>query len=371
MGQAETADKKYIEIAERLKSEILAGKYRVGDKIPTIRELSKLYGANPQTVNKATAYLASLGYLKPRQGLGSFVAEPPEKPSRVQGIWMLVDKHRSKLLANLDEVSNYHAKDIYLSYLLEMSRRNLSAGFLVYERDAVSVPKVFRKEAEAVAGFIVQGTLPEAYLQYLAQERIPTVFINRPVPPQYRNKGRFGAVLIDNGPLQQMTNYLMSLGHSRILYLISSEFEENEVFEERYRLVHSSMEAWGMGASRLEVFRYSPMGPESMERFRQKVQEGFSAGIGYNDTSALGVYSLAHACGISIPENFSIAGFDDIMAARTAVPPLTTVHVNRARLSTRAIQILDTLTASSEPASLEEVLPSELIIRRSVMVRKA
>jgi DNA-binding LacI/PurR family transcriptional regulator len=146
------------------------------------------------------------------------------------------------------------------------------------------------------------------------------------------------------------------------------EFEENEVFKERYHLVESTASAWGKNASIIEVFRYSLGEAESIRSFQEKVEEGFSAGIGYNDTSALGVYALANACGYDIPSDISIAGFDDIMAAKTAIPPLTTIRVNRSLLTSKAIELLDELMKSNDPVRLSEILPTELVIRRSVIV---
>jgi len=368
MNAYKDINKKYIEIAEQLRSEILFGKYRVGEKIPTIRELAVKFHVNPQTVNKATAYLASLGYLEPRQGRGSIVTYPESGSSTRNGIWMLIDRNRSRLLTNLDEVSNYHAKDIYLTYLLIMSRRGLPSGFIVYDRETSEVSEDFLDRIGSVSGFVAQGRLPEAYIRILEKENIPTVFINRPVPPG--KYGRFGSILIDNSLIQQLVNYIISLGHRKILYLLSDEFEENEVFQERYHLVESAVSAWGKNASKVEIFRYSIDDLQSIQSFQEKVQEGFSAGIGYNDTSALGAYSLANACGYKIPSDLSIAGFDDIMAAKTAIPPLTTIRVNRSVLTNKAIELLDELVKSSEFVRISDVLPTEIVIRRSVMVKE-
>lgn len=44
------------------------------------------------------------------------------------------------------------------------------------------------------------------------------------------------------------------------------------------------------------------------------------------DIVALGVYTAANDCGIKIPAQLSIAGFDDIALGRFAKPALTTVH---------------------------------------------
>ena len=52
---------------------------------------------------------------------------------------------------------------------------------------------------------------------------------------------------------------------------------------------------------------------------------GVTAVIGVNDMTALGVLSAARALGVRVPEDCSVCGFDNIFAARTAFPALTTV----------------------------------------------
>ena len=47
--------------------------------------------------------------------------------------------------------------------------------------------------------------------------------------------------------------------------------------------------------------------------------------IGVNDMTALGVLSAARALGVRVPEDCSVCGFDNIFAALTAFPSLTTV----------------------------------------------
>ena len=44
-----------------------------------------------------------------------------------------------------------------------------------------------------------------------------------------------------------------------------------------------------------------------------------------SDTQAFGIYDAAHQLGLSIPEDLSVTGFDDINSARHLGPPLTTI----------------------------------------------
>ena len=58
-----------------------------------------------------------------------------------------------------------------------------------------------------------------------------------------------------------------------------------------------------------------------------------------SDTQAFGIYDAAHQLGLSIPEDLSVTGFDDINSARHLGPPLTTMRqplaeMTRATLAT-------------------------------------
>jgi GntR family phosphonate transport system transcriptional regulator len=68
-------------IAATLESEIAAGHYRAGDKLPTEAELSSRFGVNRHTVRHALGDMAERGILRARRGAGVFVeTEPTEYP---------------------------------------------------------------------------------------------------------------------------------------------------------------------------------------------------------------------------------------------------------------------------------------------------
>ncbi len=63
----------YIEIAETLKKDILAGIYPVGTQIPTENELEVKFSVSKITVRKAIEILANEGYLEKKSGKGTTV----------------------------------------------------------------------------------------------------------------------------------------------------------------------------------------------------------------------------------------------------------------------------------------------------------
>ncbi len=62
-----------IQLAERLKREILRGKYPLGSQFPTVRQLAFEVSVNPNTVQKALMSLEGEGLLESRGTVGRFV----------------------------------------------------------------------------------------------------------------------------------------------------------------------------------------------------------------------------------------------------------------------------------------------------------
>jgi len=355
------ADKKYIVIADKIRTDIKNGVYAAAGRIPSIRELAKRYGANPQTVNKATAYLESSGFLEPRRGAGSMVRTPAAVNGRSGKVLMLIDRRRSQLLSDLNDLANYHGKDIYLSYLMEASARNLGSGFVVFDRDEPPSAE-FTAAVNEASAFLVQGTLPDSWFACLIEADLPSVVINRHVAP---GAGRIGSILIPEGQIREMVNYLASLGHTKFIYALSDRFDQTVLFDTRLRILRDAATSWGVPGDGVEVFVYSDVPGKDSGRLASLVSAGYTAAIGFNDVSAVGLYGLASRASLSIPRDLSVTGFDDIVLAQLAIPPLTTIRVDRQHLVRRAFELLDTLALREESCRIEEEIGTSMVIRQS------
>ena len=69
----------YVQMADRLCDEILAGKYQDDDRIPSVREYSVLLEVNTNTAVKAYDELARANIIYNRRGLGYFVTPGAKK----------------------------------------------------------------------------------------------------------------------------------------------------------------------------------------------------------------------------------------------------------------------------------------------------
>lgn len=65
----------YLQIVERIELEIVSGKYKPGDKIPSVRELAVEAGVNPNTMQKAMVELERDGLVHSERTSGRFITE--------------------------------------------------------------------------------------------------------------------------------------------------------------------------------------------------------------------------------------------------------------------------------------------------------
>jgi len=83
-----------------------------------------------------------------------------------------------------------------------------------------------------------------------------------------------------------------------------------------------------------------------------------------NDRMALGVLQYAREHGLRVPQDLSVVGFDDIPAAATSFPPLTTIRQPSVKMGHEAVKLLFKLLEGGSSSS-RVVVSTELVVRAS------
>ena len=84
-----------------------------------------------------------------------------------------------------------------------------------------------------------------------------------------------------------------------------------------------------------------------------------------NDFSAMGALSGIKEAGLSVPEDISLAGYDDIDFVSFLEVPLTTVRQPVNEIGKRATQIIHEIVQNNDCGKKIEILKPELIVRKS------
>ena len=69
----------YIQLVEAMKLQIIAGRLKPGDRIPSVRELALVHKVNPNTMQKALLMLEREGLLVTRGTAGRWVTDSAEQ----------------------------------------------------------------------------------------------------------------------------------------------------------------------------------------------------------------------------------------------------------------------------------------------------
>ena len=96
----------YVQLVEKLRIEIVSGNLKLGERIPSVRELALTARVNPNTMQKALAELESEGLIYTERTNGKYVTDNKE----------LIEKIKRKLAE--EKVNNYinDMKNIGITY---------------------------------------------------------------------------------------------------------------------------------------------------------------------------------------------------------------------------------------------------------------
>ena len=87
--------------------------------------------------------------------------------------------------------------------------------------------------------------------------------------------------------------------------------------------------------------------------------------VALNDFQTIGVYRTVLEAGLRIPEDVSVAGFDDIPMARYLSPSLTTVRAQAETLGERAYELFHQRLEDADSPHQHILVPTLLIVRES------
>ncbi|MFG2883961.1 LacI family DNA-binding transcriptional regulator [Streptomyces sp. NPDC048297] len=175
------------------------------------------------------------------------------------------------------------------------------------------------------------------------------------------------ALTFDNrGGARELTEHLIGLGHRRLGYVAGPR--DRTTTRHRLEGHRAALEAAGIAEDPgWTVYgRYDRRsGYEATVELLRR-DPGLSAVVAANDTIALGACAALRDAGLRIPEDVSVAGFDDLPFSIDAVPALTTVRLPLAEAGARAGRIA--MNREEAPPGGIATVRGELMVRGSTGV---
>ncbi|TYP79002.1 LacI family DNA-binding transcriptional regulator [Paenibacillus methanolicus] len=214
-------------------------------------------------------------------------------------------------------------------------------------------------------GLIVIGTFDNSpVLERLLQLNVPCVFMD-----SYLSDPKLAQVNIDDQAGGHLgTKHLLGLGHRRIAVL-SGVLQHNGVSHERWLGYRRALEEAGIPYDPSLVLQ-EPVSLEGgyhagLKAATLPAEERFTAVFAFSDVGAIGFMKAMHDLGISVPDQMSIVGFDDIFLSPYIPVSITTVKQDLIEKGQAAVNMLLSQIHGESTDNCKHVLPVSLSVRNS------
>jgi len=325
-----------------------------GDRIPSEKEFSEMFGVSNITVRKAMSELVNSGVIYRVKGKGSYVSAHATQK----------EEQTSKLVVFLSSGFSLN-ENAYIQLMLSIQNCLLEHGYSLIienvdssERDEFQVIKELVEKH--VEGFIIISKDPAKSIlsyEFLYKNNIPFVLIDRYTPlfpanfvGSSNHDGAFSSVM-----------HLLELNHTGIAF-VSQHFNlSSEV--ERYSGYCDAFTRKGLSANPDYLFKNANT---DIERLISYIKAGkITAIAASNDRCALDVMSSLKQEGIRVPDDVSIVGFDDSEIITQAMIPLTTVKQFFSDIGRSAAKLLIENINTDRMDYTHIKIGTKLIIRKS------
>jgi LacI family transcriptional regulator len=164
----------------------------------------------------------------------------------------------------------------------------------------------------------------------------------------------------------ELADHLVTFGHRTIVYLDTPR--QAATFADRRRYLSEQLKRYNKGTRVLRVHSEIEIGAA-----REKVlaswpawqESGATAIVAASDVQAYGALAALADLKVSVPDQVSVASFDNLPFAAIVSPALTTIGLPAFDLGFEAATLLQDIIERGNRARRSVVLPSHLIVRNS------
>ena len=228
--------------------------------------------------------------------------------------------------------------------------------------EELRVPEILRRR-QVISGVIAAGTNSQSLLDALTRREIPWVALGNNILGE-RPESQNSAVYFDDvAGAYELTRYLQSLGHRHIAFVGNLNLPW---YARRYRGYLRAMEEAGL---KVQVGELNSREGEEIGYLHAKLvlQQTVlpTAIFAGDDAAAHGVYKAARDIGLRVPQDLSVAGFNDTSEASALHPTLTTVRVFTDEIGKQLAELLLKRIARPDLSPQSVTLPTQVVRRES------
>jgi len=354
---SEDSKHKYQILENWIRSKIMDGTYKSGQKIPSENKLAEQFGISRQTVRQAITHLEKKGSLESYRGSGTYVSEVTRAMTIGYVATNITDYIFPGITSGIEDVLTANG----YSMTLGVTKNRV-------ETEHQLLLSLMNK---GVDGIIIEGNrsaLPNPNLplyRELTEKGIPYVFFNgyyEALDPVY-------VVTNDRAGGRLAVDYLYRLGHRRIGGIFKADDRQGH---ERYAGFSDEVVRHNLPMDDDEVIWYTTPDLDHLfskseeSRLLRRLQK-CTAVVCYNDQVAMRMIQAMLRNGIRIPADKSIIGFDNSSISELSPVRITSVtHPGEMLGKEAAKRLLEMIESGIRSKSL--VMDVELIVKDSTGV---
>lgn len=342
--QHETGLPKHERLRKHFVNELLSGRLKPGQAIPTEQQLVETLGVARTTIRQAMSSLENDGLIRRTRGRGTFVEDDVRKKlQRGQNIFALVvPETRGGFFPSLLYGFEEAASEVEHQMLVCRTDDNV-------DRQASIILQLLDKEVGGVALMPTAPTpTPEFHIRQLQKQGIPVVFCHRRV--EGISAPLMATPYLEVGRMAGKT--LLDRGHRRIAYLATERAPVAKAYETG---LHEVMQAAGCELSPpmvcIDDFPKSTEEKVVLAMLRQTFErpDRPTAIFASFDTLAEMIYLLLPRLGLRIPEDVSLVGFGGAWREGAIAKQLTSVVLDEITTGRQAVSLLHEMRSGVRP----------------------
>jgi len=358
-------------VEKSLRGQIEKGLLPAGSTLPTFRRLADTHNVSLATVQQAVKRLEKDGLVEVYQGRGaivrgeSMVWSPRVINNRVPG-------QGKQIGVFLNSLYRGYTSQLLPEYMHgisdELHNWNISLILNIIPDEPSEVLDYCMEKLHSgnASGFILWGINKKTDLvirQTLQKMRLPFVLFNVKDPEILKSDFRYVAA-DEKGGVKEAVDFLIKLGHRHIGYIGNTQILEQKR-SIRYQAYLDALQENGIPPRQEWTYFFSDWGTDMINPEKLLTgKERPSAIFCDSDFKASAIIRGAQNAGLSIPENFSVIGFDDAPIAAQIQPPLTTIYKPRYEMGREAARILAYLLNNRDT-----IVPSRKVLKTYLVHR--
>ncbi len=278
------------------------------------------------------------------------------KKSKLIGVVVpeLSDSFVNEILNGIEEIAKMYDYDILLANTY--SNR---------EQELKSINLLRAKQVEGIV--MISWKVEEEHINYIQNCGIPATYISKTA----RNYDIHTVSTSNKEATYDMTKYLVGKGHEKIAFIMTSE--DDTVLEmERLSGYEDALSENNIKLDKTLIKNGGTTYEKGYESMKELLDDNIipDAAFVTGDEAAIGAINAICDAGYKVPEDISVAGFNDVKIAKMYRPKLTTVYQPLYDMGAVAMRMVIKLINKEVLESKKMELPYRIIERESVIDKK-